>query len=140
MGSVRINSLQRIKNRLKINENGQAQAFLTETCYKHMDKYVPSDTTNLRTNVFIDKNSITYQSPYAHYQYNGIKYVDPLYGKGAFYNPKYGYWSRPNVKKVSSGKRLNYHTAGTGDHWDRRMISAEINEVVKEVQRFVGGK
>lgn len=114
---VYINSLDKIKKRLNIDDNGKAQAFLTETCYKHMDKYVPKDQKNLRDNVSITKKSITYESDYASYQY---------YGK----------------RKDGSHVVKNYTTAGTGPRWDRRMISAEKNEVVKEVEDFIkrGGK
>ena len=29
---------------------------------------------------------------------------------------------------------------GTGPYWDKKMVSAEINQVVKEVQEYVEGK
>ena len=38
-----------------------------------MDKYVPRETGNLRRVVEVDTNKITYQSPYAHYQYKGMR-------------------------------------------------------------------
>lgn len=112
---VFINSLDTIKRKLKLNENGPAQAFLTETCYKHMDKYVPMDEGNLRTVVNLTPNTITYESPYAAYQYYG-------------------------VREDGTHQVHNYTTPGTGPYWDKRMISAEINDVVKEVQDFIGGK
>lgn len=115
--SVYINSLESIKLKLKLttgDPNG-AEAFLTNTCYKHMDKYVPMDNGDLRTNVFLTPNTITYASPYASYQY---------YGERA----------------DGSHKVKHYTTPGTGPYWDERMKSAEINDVVKEVQKFVGGK
>lgn len=103
-----------IKAKLGIQPNGPVQKFFTNTCYKHMNKYVPMDEGNLRTNVNIQTNSITYESPYAHAQYVG-------YTKGP-------------VK--------NYTTPGTGPYWDKRMVSAEIQDVVREVQNHVnrGGK
>lgn len=111
---VYINSLESIKKRLKIDDNGPAQAFLTNTCYKHMDKYVPMDNGDLRTNVYIDTNSITYESPYASYQYYG-------------------------QREDGSHKVKNYTTPGTGPYWDKRMKSAELKDVIKEVQDFIGG-
>lgn len=103
-----------IETRLGIQEGGPVHAFFTNTCYKHMDKYVPKDEGNLRTNVDIKTDSITYESPYAHAQYIG-------YTKGP-------------VK--------NYTTPGTGPYWDKRMVSAEIKDVEKEVQNYMkhGGK
>ena len=103
-----------IKARLGLNPNGRVQKFFTNTCYKHMDKYVPMDEGNLRTNVDIQPDSITYESPYAHAQYVGY----------------------------TKGPVVNYTTPGTGPYWDKRMVSAEVQDVVKEVQDYVnrGGK
>lgn len=110
---VNIQPASVIKAQLGLEPNGRVQKFLTNTCYKHMDKYVPRDKGDLRTNVSLQPDSITYESPYANYQYKGVS---------------------------KSGKPLNYKTPGTGDYWDKRMVSAEMQDVVREVQKFVGGK
>lgn len=110
---VQIQPASVIKAQLGLEPNGRVQKFLTNTCYKHMDKYVPRDKGDLRTNVSLQPDSITYESPYANYQYKGVS---------------------------KSGKPLNYKTPGTGDYWDKRMVSAEMQDVVREVQKFVGGK
>lgn len=131
-----------IKARLGIEPNGRVQKFFTNTCYKHMDKYVPMRNGDLRSNVDIQADSITYESPYARYQYEGKKYVMDN-GKSAYYSPDYGFWSKKGEKKHDSGEKLIYHTAGTGHHWDERMKSAEMQDVVKEVQDYFnkrGGK
>ena len=112
---VKIKPTSQIKARLGLEPNGRVQKFFTNSCYKHMDKYVPKDEGNLRTNVDIQPTSITYESPYARYQYIGMR---------------------------DDGSRVvkNYTTPGTGTYWDKRMVSAEIDDVVKEVQDYVGGK
>lgn len=112
---VKLKPTSLIKVRLGLEPNGRVQSFLTGRCYAHMDKYVPQRDGNLRTIVDIQTNSITYESPYAKYQYHG-KREDG---------------SRP-VKK--------YTTPGTGPYWDKKMVSAEINDVIKEVQGYIGGK
>lgn len=63
--------ISEIKVRLGINPDGETQAFLTNTCYKRMNKYVPRDRGALRENVSLTKKTITYNSPYAHYMYIG---------------------------------------------------------------------
>lgn len=65
--------ISEIKVRLGINPDGETQAFLTNTCYKHMNKYVPAEegVEALRTKVIITKKTITYTVPYAHYMYIG---------------------------------------------------------------------
>lgn len=107
-----LNPISTIKANLGIEPNGRVQKFFTNTCYRYMDKYVPKDNGVLRTDVTIKADSITYEQPYAHAQYVG-------YTKGP-------------VK--------NYTTAGTGPYWDRRMVSAEINDVVREVQDYIRRK
>ncbi len=131
-----IDSLETIKKKLGIEENGPAQAFMTETCYKAMDQYVPKDIGNLRENVDLKVNSITYESPYAQYQYYGKKMVMSN-GKSAFYDPEYGFWSKRGEKKTLTDEDLVYHYPGTGPYWDQRMISANMNDVVKQVQDYI---
>ena len=112
---VKLNPTSQIKARLGIEPNGKVQKFFTNTCYKHMDKYVPKDEGTLRTVVDIQPNSITYEMPYARYQYYGVR-EDGTH----------------QVKK--------YTTPGTGPYWDRRMVSAEMQDIEKEVQDYIGGK
>ena len=107
---MKLNPISTIKANLGIEPNGRVQRFFTDTCAKHMDKYIPlGETGNLRG--IIDKGAdyITYESNYAHAQYIG-------YTKGP-------------VK--------NYTTPGTGPYWDKRMWSAEKDTVIEEVQRYV---
>lgn len=109
--------ISQIKAELGIEPNGRVQKFFTNTCYKHMDKYVPMDKGDLRTIVDIQPDSITYESPYAKYQYHGIR-------------------------EDGTHPVQHYTTPGTGPYWDKRMVSAEMKNVVKEVQDYVkhGGK
>ncbi len=112
---VNIKPTSVIKARLGLEPNGRVQKFFTNTCYKHMDKYVPKDEGNLRTIVDIQNDSITYEMPYAEYQYYGMR--------------------RDGTHVVR-----NYTTLGTGPYWDKRMVSAEMQDVVREVQNYIGGK
>lgn len=115
--------------------SGKMQKFIANTCYKHMDKYVPYYESNLRKNVSmsLDGTSITYESPYAQYQYYG-KLMVMKNGKGAYYSPTYGFWSDKGEKKYLTNIDLQYHTAGTGPYWDKRMITAEGDKVIQEIQ------
>lgn len=137
--SVRIKPTSQIKARLGINPSGPVQKKFTNTCARYMDKYIPRQDGLLRNNKVIESTKITYVSPHAHYIFNGKLYVDPITGKGAFYSPEFGFWSRPNTKKVATDIPLNYHTPGTGSHWDKRMWTADGKEVVKEVQSYING-
>ena len=115
--SVKLQPTSVIKANLGIEPNGRVQKFFTNTCYKYMDKYVPKDEGNLRTIVSILPSKIIYESPYARYQYYG-------------------------VREDGTHKVRNYTTPGTGTYWDKRMVSAEMQDVVREVQDYInrGGK
>ncbi len=104
----KVNSLTDIKKRLGIESGGPVQTFLTNTCYRRMDKYVPMRDGNLRKNVMVTTDAIYYMSPYAEYQYKG-------------------------ERNDGTHKVQNYTTPGTGHHWDERMKSAEMDQVLKEV-------
>ena len=112
---VKLQPTSVIKARLGIDSNGKVQKFFTNACYKHMDKYVPQDMGNLRTVVDIQSNSITYEQEYARYQYYGM---------------------REDGTHVVN----HYTTPGTGPYWDKRMVSAEMQDIVDEVQDYIGGK
>lgn len=113
---VKLQPTSVIKARLGIDANGKVQKFFQETCYKRMDKYVPKDNGDLRTNVDLSNPEyIVYESPYARYQYYG-------------------------VREDGTHKVQHYTTPGTGPFWDNRMVSAEMQDVVKEVQQYIGGK
>lgn len=107
--TLKMKSPNVIKARLGIQNGGPIHAFFTETCYKAMDKYVPMDEGNLRTNVDVKTDEIIYESPYAHAQYVGY----------------------------TKGPVVNYTTPGTGPYWDERMWSAEKEHVVKQVQNYM---
>lgn len=107
---MKLKPISQIKLDLGINMNGRAQQFFTDTCAKHMDKYIPKDVGNLRGNIDKRRNYITYESIYAHYQY------------------------------VNQFPEDHYTTPGTGPYWDQRMKSAEMDIIIKEMQRYIDGR
>ncbi len=109
---VKLNPTSQIELRLGINPNGRIQRFATSTCQKHMDKYVPKEHGDLRTIISMDAKSITYEMPYARYQYYG-------------------------VREDGSHKVRNYTTPGTGPYWDKRMLSSELGAVLSEIQEAI---
>lgn len=146
MSTVKLKPVGVIKARLGIEPGGAVQKYFCNECYRFMDKYVPYRDGNLKRNVSLatDGTSITYLSPYAHYQYEGKLYVMDN-GKGAYYSPTYGFWSKKGARKHATDIPLNYHYEGgiRGDHWDERMKNAEMEQLEKQVQKYVdthGGK
>lgn len=109
---IKMKPTSEIKARLGIETNGPVQKFFTSTCAKHMDKYVPFDEGNL-ADYRLENDAVVYEQPYARYQYYGLS---------------------------KSGKPLNYHTDKhplATSYWDKKMVSAEMQDIVKEVQNFV---
>lgn len=92
-----------------------------------IDPYTPRDIGTLSQNVVEMPFALHYKEPYAHYQYEGIVYVDPKYNVGGFYDPMYGWWSRPGVTKIPTSRPLQYSTAKNPfatDHWDVKAANA----------------
>ena len=82
---------------------------------------------------------ISWDTPYAHYQHEGELYVDPKYKIGAFHDPVSGrYWSRKGIKKVPSGKKLNYHGGSLrGDHFIERMLADHFENILNAGQKEI---
>lgn len=69
--------------------------------------------------------------PYGGYQHRGIMYADPITGKGAFYKPDYGFWSRPGVKKVPTMRLLQYKNPDAVRDWARYTAEHEKEAIVQ---------
>ena len=114
---VKMQPTSRIIARLGLEPDGKVQKYFTKRCADYMDKYVPKDNGDSRTIVDIQSDSITYEMPYARYQYYGMR-------------------------EDGTHQVQNYTTPGTGTYWDRKMWTAEGQDGVKEVQAYInrGGK
>lgn len=105
-----------IELNLGINPGGRVQKQFVDACQRRMDKYIPfrpgQEGGSLRLKHIKDGKSITYIMPYAHAQYVGF----------------------------TTGPVRNYTTPGTGPYWDKKMLSAERESLVKEVQEYIRRK
>ena len=107
--------ISEIKANLGIEPNGRVQKEFTGSCRRHMDKWLPFDTGALATTAIEQTDAIIYQQPYAKVVYYGVR----------------------------NGKELNYSKDKhplAGSYWDKRMVSAEIQDVVKEIQEYMTKK
>lgn len=91
----------KIVDKYEMQEKGDTQLFLANTCFRRMQKYVPFETGALSTTATVRPGSVTYELPYAHKQYTTNK------GKGI-----------------------------RGKYWDKKMVSAEKELIVKEVEAY----
>lgn len=109
---VKLQPTSVIITQLGLGPGGAVKTFFANECVKRMDKYIPMDEGNLRTIKDVSSDFVIYESPYARYQYYGMR---------------------------EDGSHIvkNYTTPGTGTYWDRRMWSAEGKEVVDEIQKYI---
>lgn len=119
-------------------EKGPIQSFFTQTCYNHMEKYTPFDTGNLAIDsVTLSADSITYNTPYAHYMYEGQVMGPNIPIKDVNGNIT-GWWSK--APKYYTGAPIKYdqskHHLATS-HWDSAMWTAEKDDVIKDVEKEI---
>lgn len=138
------------KTQEKITEEAaggkEGMIHLASTAARFMDGYIPADNLNLAQDISVtadaDCGHVTYNSPYAHYQYEGILYVDPKTGKGAFTDGEGRFWSRPGVAKIKTDKKLTHskfrHPLATS-HWDKAMMTARKNDLAKDYENYLKG-
>ena len=92
---------KKIIDKYGMQENGDTQLFLANTCFRRMHKYVPWETGTLASHATVRPGSVTYEEQYAYKQYTTNK------GKGI-----------------------------RGKYWDKKMVSAEKELIVKEVETY----
>ena len=76
---------KKIIDKYGMQENGNTQLFLANTCFRRMHKYVPLDTGALASTVTVKPGSVTYEQPYAHKQYTTNKGKDT---RGKYWDKK----------------------------------------------------
>ena len=128
-----------IEIKLGIDSNGRVQRQAQNLCYQYMKKYVPfrnGSGEHLRTKVDLSNPElIVYDSPYAHYMYEGMVMAPsyPIKKNGVvvgFYSPK-------GKRKHYTGEKIKYKTPGTGDHWDEKMKNNDMVIIEKKLQNFI---
>lgn len=121
---IKINDANKILKDHGLNQDGRVMQYLTTTADRLMNPFVPMQNGVLRRlKTYPSTTKIKYTSPYAHYQYKGLK------AKGA---------SRPKgIKRKISNEKLNYHTPGTGPEWEKLMMEKKGKELIKDVQNYI---
>lgn len=125
-----------------LEEGGIAQKQLDESFIKHCDPYVPFNTGMTQDSAYssteIGSGEIIWNTPFSHYLYEGIVYVDPETGKAAFHDEDFGFWSRPGIQKIPSDRELQYKGGGLrGKKWAERMWADCSDEIIAEVEAVI---
>ena len=101
-----------IKMQLGIEPNGLVQRYAVHRCRVHMDKYLPFDKGTLARTVTETPHSVIYNQEYAIIVYKGLR----------------------NGKKIEI--KPYKHPLATS-YWDKEMWTAEGEQVIKEIQKFI---
>ena len=114
----------------RIDDNvRRAQDLLDQQVLNDMVPYMPlQQGAMVSATQIIEPGLISTNTPYAHYQYEGELYLT-----------EDGHsWANKGEKKYPTGTPLQYHTAGTGDHWFERAKEEHVEQWLDLVRREVG--
>ncbi|MBO5198057.1 MAG: hypothetical protein J6B85_05995 [Lachnospiraceae bacterium] len=120
--------------RCGLQRYGPVQTAVDSECIRMMEPYTPMRNGELIASVtretVIGSGIIRQNVPYAHYQYEGIIYVDPKTGAAGFLD-KNGMWkSRKNVTKIPTDRPLTYYGGGKrGKKWFDRMKADHMDDI-----------
>ena len=115
----------------RIVNNNAVGRFTAETWAKEFSKYVPMDSGILFENYTTQPWLVTYESPYAHYQWQGELYVSPTTGSP---------WALADEVKVPAGRPLRYDTskhALATSHWEEVAYKAKAKDVAEQISQFI---
>lgn len=139
IGNVDINiDTKRIDRNLK-----EAQKLLNMQVVADCDPLIPFQQGALRNSVNYPQGiyggEIEYNTPYAHYMYEGEVY-GPNIPKKDSEGHIIGWYSPKGKKKHPTGKPITYHPEGTerGDHWFSRAKEKKLQKWVKLVKETAG--
>ena len=110
---LQLDSVDEMIKQVGLDKGGVVQNQLNFRAAVRMDKYIPSDTMALRKSKDYDSDpeGVIYDTPYAQKMYYGV---------------------------TRKGKPINYSGAPQrGAFWDEKMMAAEGDELVKDMQKVV---
>ena len=119
---------------LKAPGRVKMQRYLADRVWMRCDPYVPMSSGVLKNNVSInlDGGMLTYNGPYAHYQYVGQV-------MGPNIKTKRGWRSMAKKGgKHYTGRAISYSGAPMrGSYWDKRMMADHRGDLVQDMQAYV---
>ena len=131
-----------ILTRLGVNKTGDVQMQLTRIINKRITRYMPFRTGALSTKLKYIKSptEIEIAASYAGMMYYSKVMVNSKTGKGPALIPGVGYRYRKGTTLKVTDRDLKYDTTkhpDAGPFWDRRMMAAEKDAIVSDVQAYV---
>lgn len=139
---VEMKPVATILTRIGVNKTGDVQMQLTRIVNKRITRYMPFRTGALSTKLKYIKSptEIEVAAPYARMMYYGKVMVNSKTGKGPAFIPGVGYRYKKGTTLKATDRDLKYDTTKhpeAGPFWDRRMMAAEKDAIVSDVQAYV---
>ena len=135
---VKINNVNKILKDHGLNDEGRVIQYARDETDRLMNPFIPMQNGTLRRlKTYPSASKIKYTSPYAHYQHTGDEYISPRLGVSGIPLKSGKWWSPKGEKKKKSGKKLNYHTAGTGPEWEKLMMKEKGKELIRDIQNYI---
>ena len=135
---VKINNVNKILKDHGLNDEGRVIQYARDEANRLMNPFIPMQNGTLRRlKTYPSASKIKYTSPYAHYQHTGDEYISPRLGVSGIPLKSGKWWSPKGEKKKKSGKKLNYHTAGTGPEWEKLMMKEKGKELIRDIQNYI---
>lgn len=107
--------------------------FIHKTLFDYCAPYVPMDSGMLSQTVDITPKYVHYKQPYAHFQYEGLVFVDE---RGSTYAKK-------DHSKHATSTPLKYskdeHHLATS-HWEKAMMVAKGDDFCKTIENYLKRK
>lgn len=139
---VEMKPVATILTRIGVNKTGDVQMQLTRIVNKRITRYMPFRTGALSKKLKYIKSptEIEVAAPYARMMYYGKVMVNSKTGKGPAFIPGVGYRYKKGTTLKATDRDLKYDTTKhpeAGPFWDRRMMAAEKDAIVSDVQAYV---
>lgn len=139
---VEMKPVNTILTRLGVDKTGDVQMQVTRIVNQRITRYMPYRTGALATKLKYIKSptEIEVLGPYARMQYLGKVMVNAATGKGPMNIPGVGLRYRKGTILKATDRDLQYDTSKNpraGPYWDRRMMAAEGDQIVAELQAYV---
>lgn len=136
---VNLNSVNKIIKDHGLNEDGRVVRHARDEADRLMNPFIPMGETGdlRRLKSYPSPSKIKYTSLYSHYQYTGKEYISPTLGVSGIPLKNDKWWSPKGERKKPSGKKLTYHTPGTGPEWEKLMMEKKGKELVKDIQDYI---
>ena len=135
---VKINNVNKILKDHGLNDEGRVIQYARDEANRLMNPFIPMQNGTLRRlKTYPSASKIKYTSPYAHYQHTGDEYISPRLGVSGIPLKSGKWWSPKGEKKKKSGKKLNYHTVGTGPEWEKLMMKEKGKELIRDIQNYI---